>query len=99
FIVLYNVHPKVLEVFSLLGFTKFFNICDTFEEAFQKAQELITDKVEPALSEADEKVTFPFSFECKVCGKKLKASKPGKYSCPLCQCSISIDPKGHITYQ
>lgn len=97
-LVLYSVHPKVLEVFTLLGFTKFFNICDTYEEAYQKAQMLLSKGNNPVSTE-EKKVTFPFSFECKICGKRLKASKPGRYSCPMCQCSISIDTKGEIIYQ
>jgi len=98
-LVLYKVHPKVLEVFALLGFTEIFNICETFEEALQKAQELLSQKEQPILSEQlEEKIIFPFIFECKVCGKKLKASKPGKYNCPQCHSSIKIDPDGSISY-
>ncbi len=99
YLVLYNVHPKVYEVFSLLGFIKFFNIVDTYEEALQKSQELSLNKGKTILTDIEGKIVFPFSFECKVCGKKLKASKPGKYSCPLCQCSITIDKNGSIGYQ
>ncbi len=99
FLVIYSVHPKVLEVFNLLGFTKFFNICDTYEESFQKAQSLFSGDDRPVLSDVEGKVVFPFSFECKVCGKRLKAAKSGKYRCPLCQCAITIDSNGNISYK
>lgn len=31
-----NIHPKVLDVFSLLGFTQFLNIADSLDEALKE---------------------------------------------------------------
>ena len=36
------------------------------------------------------------SFECPHCGKKLKASKAGKYRCSGCQGIIQVDDMGSV---
>lgn len=40
-IVLYNIQPRVQDVFSLVGCNEFFNICGSLQEAVAKVQELL----------------------------------------------------------
>jgi anti-anti-sigma factor len=98
--VLFGLQHKVMDVFQLLGFTKFFNIADDLDNALgmleygapadtgKAAEEVAT------ASEADD--LFPLVFECPHCGKKLKASKAGKYRCSGCQGIIRVDEKGVV---
>jgi anti-anti-sigma factor len=87
--VLQNVQSKVLEVFQLLGFSKFFNIRANAEEALNYF------KNEDA--ETKPTVTFPLIFECPICSKKLKAVKSGRFRCSECKTIISIDNNGVVS--
>ncbi|MCR5606277.1 MAG: STAS domain-containing protein [Treponema sp.] len=86
-IVLLEIQPKVYEVFQLLGFSQFFNIKDTREEAvefFQKGSPIVND-------------IFPKIFQCPVCSKKLKAVKAGRFRCSECKSILAIDDHGSVT--
>lgn len=85
-VVLMNIQPKVYEVFSLLGFSQFFNIKDTLSEA----QEFFK-KGAPV-----EASVFPKIFACPVCSKKLKATKSGRFRCSDCKSILAIDQGGHV---
>jgi len=98
FLILFGIQPKVLEVFTLLGFNNFFNICSAYDDAFQKAQELLSKKTQPVLTNIEAKIVFPFIFECNACGKKLRVSHAGRYRCPSCQSDVEIDKQGKVTY-
>ncbi len=85
-IVLLNIQPKVYEVFSLLGFSQFFNIKDTLSEAeefFKKGAPVGTS-------------VFPKIFACPVCNKRLKATKSGRFRCSDCKSILAIDQGGHV---
>jgi len=87
-VVLFNIQPKVLEVFQLLGFSQFFNVKKTIEDAvgFFQGNE--------AGGESD---IFPKIFPCPVCFKKLKALKSGRWRCLECKSIITIDDSGNIS--
>jgi anti-anti-sigma factor len=87
-LVLLKIQPKVYEVFQLLGFSQFFNIKDTLDEAsaFFRGE----PEKEPAVS-------FPNVFECPVCSKKLKAVKPGRFRCSECKTILAIDNAGRVS--
>lgn len=85
-IVLMNIQPKVYEVFQLLGFSQFFNIKDSMEEAEEYFQ---TDT-------PMESSVFPKVFNCPVCSRKLKATKSGRFRCSDCKSILAIDPSGHV---
>ncbi len=85
-VVLMNIQPKVYEVFSLLGFSQFFNIKDTLSEA-----EEFFKKGAPV-----ESSVFPKIFACPVCSKKLKATKSGRFRCSDCKSILAIDQGGHV---
>ncbi len=85
-IVLLEIQPKVYEVFQLLGFSQFFTIKDTLEEALSFFRQ------EPA----DEGTIFPKIFSCPVCSKKLKATKAGRFRCSECKTILAIDAQGQV---
>ena len=87
-IVLLEVTQNVSEVFQLLGFSQFFNMKDTLEQAL-------------AFFSNGEKSTdfsvFPKIFSCPICSKKLKASKAGRFRCSECKSILSINDKGAVS--
>jgi anti-anti-sigma factor len=86
-LVLLEIQPKVYEVFQLLGFSQFFNIKDTMEDAlnFFRGGE--------GVSSAS---LFPKVFDCPICSKKLKAIKPGRFRCSQCKAILAIDNTGQV---
>lgn len=84
-IVLANLQTKVLEVFQLLGFSKFFTIVDNLDEGL-KSLGILTPQS-----------CFPKIFECPSCNKKLKASKSGKFRCIQCSTIICISEEGVVS--
>ncbi len=89
-VVLLEIQPKVFEVFQLLGFSQFFNIKDDISEAvrfFQRGG---------AATESDASGVFPKTFNCPICSKKLKASKPGRFRCSECKTILAIDNTGQV---
>jgi anti-anti-sigma factor len=87
-LVLLEIQPKVFEVFQLLGFSQFFNIRNTLEEALNFFR---GDSVLPAAN------LFPKVFDCPICSKKLKAIKPGRFRCSLCKAILAIDNTGQVS--
>lgn len=84
-IVLANLQTKVLEVFQLLGFSKFFTIVDSLDEGLK------------SLGISTIQSCFPKIFECPSCNKKLKASKSGKFRCIQCSTIICISEEGVVS--
>ena len=87
-IILLEIQPKVYEVFQLLGFSQFFNIKDTIEDAVSFFSN--NDKPEEAS-------IFPKIFTCPVCAKKLKATKPGRFRCSECKSILAINSQGTVS--
>lgn len=85
-IVLLEIQPKVFEVFQLLGFSQFFNIKNSTEEAiaFYKS------------GTAEVSSIFPKVFGCPVCSKKLKATRAGRFRCSECKSILAIDAQGQV---
>lgn len=86
-VVLLDIQPKVYEVFQLLGFSQFFNVKDSMEEAVRFFSE--------AKSESTREV-FPKIFSCPICSKKLKATKSGRFRCSECKTILAIDNTGQV---
>jgi len=87
-VVLFNIQPKVYEVFQLLGFSQFFNVKKSFEEAIEFFS---SDGTE------EEGSIFPKVFPCPVCSKKLKAVKTGRFRCSECKSILAIGESGTIS--
>lgn len=86
-LVLLQIQPKVLEVFQLLGFSQFFNIHESLEDAI----EIFNKKDEPEIVSI-----FPKIFACPICSKKLKTTKSGRFRCSECKTILAIDSKGQV---
>lgn len=86
-LVLCFLQPKVFEVFQLLGFSKFFNITNSIDEAKQIFSGQKTEEV---------KTVFPKIFKCPICKKNLKASKSGRFRCSECKTILNVDQDGHV---
>lgn len=85
-VVLLEIQSKVYEVFQLLGFSQFFTIKNTYEDAIAYFK-----------SDGDEAVTiFPVIFSCPVCSKKLKATRAGRFRCSECKSILTVDEKGAV---
>ena len=85
--ILLDVHPKVYEVFKLLGFTEFFNIKASLDEAIGFFSGLETEEDTPV---------FPVIFPCPNCSKKLKAIKSGRFRCSECKTILAVDNAGNV---
>lgn len=86
-LVLLEIQPKVYEVFQLLGFSQFFNIRDTLDDAvehFKKNALAPTSNV------------FPKTFRCPVCSTKLRANRSGRFRCSNCKTILAIDQTGQV---
>ena len=86
-IVLLEIQPKVYEVFQLLGFSQFFNIKDTTEDAINyfKSGAPVMESV------------FPKVFACPVCNKHLRATRAGRFRCSECKSILAINEEGHVS--
>lgn len=87
-IVLCEVQEKVSEVFQILGFSQFFNLKDTTEEAFQY---LIH---QDGFSNSQ---VFPRMLNCPSCNKTVQATRAGKFRCTNCKAVITISDRGEIS--
>ncbi|GAB6089348.1 STAS domain-containing protein [Spirochaeta dissipatitropha] len=86
-LVLLQIQPKVYEVFQLLGFSQFFSIKDTLEDAVGFFQEDVRQ---------ESATVFPKIFKCPICSTKLKATKPGRFRCSECKTILAIDAGGQV---
>ena len=86
-VVLLEIQPKVYEVFQLLGFSQFFNIKDSSEDAIS----FFTNGSGPVES------IFPKIFTCPVCNKRLRAVRSGRFRCSECKSIIAIDEKAQVS--
>jgi len=86
-VVLMEIQPRVYEVFQLLGFSQFFNIRDTLDDA---ADHFRKSGLHPELE------IFPRTFKCPVCTTRLKANRSGRFRCSKCRTIIAIDNGGQV---
>lgn len=86
-IVFADLQPKVVELFQLLGFSHFFHIVATQDEAVAFFN-----------SESNVKIdVFPKVIDCPWCNAHLKAKHAGKFRCPSCKAIISVDEQGSVS--
>lgn len=86
-IVLLEIQPRVYEVFQLLGFSQFFNIRDTLDDAIQFFKK---NSTRPSAN------VFPTTFKCPVCSIRLRASRSGRFRCSKCRTILAIDQSGQV---
>ena len=87
-LVLVGMIPSVFEVFQLLGFSSFFNI----EKTLQEAVEILKTQSRQGLEGP-----FPTVFACPICAKKLRASKGGRFRCSECKSILLIDQSAQVS--
>lgn len=83
---IYSMADKIYEVFSLLGFSNFFKIKRSLEEAIE-----VINKVETKKDDY-----FPTVIKCPSCDNRLNAKKAGRFRCPKCKCIIGITEKAVV---
>jgi anti-sigma B factor antagonist len=86
-LVLLDIQPKVYEVFQLLGFSQFFNIKETLEDAVAFFSQT---------GSGGASAIFPKVFTCPICSKKLKATRAGRFRCSECKTILVIDDSGQV---
>lgn len=82
-----SIQPKVYEVFQLLGFSQFYNIKESIEDAIKFFSETTVSNVS----------IFPKIVSCPVCSKRLKATKSGRFRCSECKSILAIDSQGVVS--
>jgi len=87
-IILSEVQEKVAEVFQILGFSQFFNLKETVDEA--------VDYLKNGSGAVSESV-FPRMLSCPSCGKSVQATRAGRFRCTNCKAIISISEQGSIS--
>jgi len=87
-VVLFDIQPKVLEVFQLLGFSQFFNVKKDAKEAVSFFKSGGAER---------ELEVFPQVFACPQCSKKLKAVKMGRFRCSECGSVIAVGMDGVVS--
>jgi len=85
-IALSGIQPMVHEVFLLLGFTNFFKICGSQDEAVKFFNNVHEKKAEG----------FPILFQCPGCSKKLRVGKAGRFRCGKCKSILAIDDNCNV---
>ncbi|HUX39508.1 MAG TPA: STAS domain-containing protein [Rectinemataceae bacterium] len=79
-----EVQPRVADIFEILGLTGFF----PFRASIDKALEEVAR--EPAKPVALKSM----NFTCPGCGRKLTATKAGKFICSSCRTRILLSAEG-----
>jgi len=74
-----GVTHSVLDVLTLLGFAKYFNVKRDVIEALA----FFT-------SAPEKKPLFPAVIACPICNKRLKAPKAGSFRCPKCHTVLVV---------
>jgi len=90
-ILLVNVQQNIYETIELLGFTQFFKIIPSLEEAYG----ILTQNAGLAGSAA----VFPKLVTCPSCAKSLKAQKAGRFRCINCKAIINISENGSVSVE
>jgi anti-anti-sigma factor len=85
-VVLMGIQPKVYEVFQLLGFSQFFIIKESLDDAISFFQSRSAD--EP---------NFPKTITCPACSKSLKVQKQGRFRCSECKALLSLNNQGQVS--
>jgi len=86
--VLVGMVERVFDVFHLLGFSSFFHV----ESSLEDAVHLLAVQ-----SEGAGKGPFPKVFGCPICYKRLRTNKDGRFRCSECKTIIVINMFGHIS--
>ena len=87
--ILSQIHPKVYDVFHMLGFFKFFNIRYNLDDSIDFFK---TYKNPEKIS------VFPAVVSCPICIKKLRAIKSGRFRCSKCKSILAVNEVGSVLF-
>lgn len=90
-ILLVNVQQNIYETIELLGFTQFFRIMSSLEDAYN----YITQNSGVPMGAS----VFPKLVTCPSCSKSLKAQKAGRFRCINCKAVIVISETGSVSVE
>jgi anti-sigma B factor antagonist len=79
---LVDPHPRVTEILKLMHLHTFFSCSDSVDEALLSPAGRLPDPV------------FPKKVNCPICDKALRSYKPGRFRCPNCKTTITVDRSG-----
>lgn len=85
-IVIADIQPKIQEYFDLLGFSQFF----TLKTTLQEAAEYLNKEIVPDIQ------VFPKITTCPACKKSIKVTHACKVRCPGCASILKISDDGSI---
>jgi hypothetical protein len=85
-IVLADVQPKIKEYFDLLGFSQFFILKPTLQEAAA----YLNNETMPDVQ------VFPRLGICPACKKPFKVTHACKIRCPSCAVILKISDDGNV---
>ena len=87
-IVLFGMQQKLTDIFKLLGFSQFFSIHQTQEEALTYFKDQNTEKSHQY---------FPKIVRCPACSRRLRAVRAGRFRCNRCRSILVIDAHANVT--
>lgn len=87
-IVLFGMQQRLFEIFQLLGFSQFFSIKESKEEAINHFLHTHTEELS---------TVFPRIIQCPICSKRLRAMKSGRFRCSQCKSILAIDRQGNTS--
>lgn len=92
--VLYGITGRVMEIFQILGFAKFFKVASNLDEALRllKGESIKSEQYQSSARQS----VFPLIVHCPHCTKRLKTVRPGRFMCSGCDTTFSVDEKGNI---
>ena len=84
-LVFVEMPPRPFEVFDLLGFKFFFDFVSSIPDALEILQR-----------RTRKEQAFPAVFRCPSCGKRLRASKAGRFRCSNCKSIFVLDEEARF---
>ena len=78
-VVLQGIQPRVGDVLQLLGFSQFFPIKENLDESLAYYAGYSVHRL------------FPKIFSCPICGKRLRATRSGRFRCVECRTILAVD--------
>jgi len=91
-IVLFGMQSKLTDIFKLLGFSQFFAIKSTREEAIEYFQGTMVKS-----TSQDSISRFPKVIQCPTCRTRLRAVKAGRFRCSHCKSIFVVDANAHVS--
>lgn len=83
---------KIYKVFELLGLQNIY----VFHATLNNALKELSKTSAPSVDVKDVEM-FPFSYQCTSCNRFFKIPSMGRYTCPYCEASFSVNEQGLVS--